>query len=112
MVKIDSGSAHNQTSERREFPYRRWLQSFREATENRLSIFRIIRSAHWMLASISPVSRWAPLRTTEQVICVLYVQRGQNCCHDTFAGSVHIESTWYQVRLLFVCTRNGAILPE
>src|SRR6266852_6460581 len=71
------------------------LQPFPDTDGNRLSIFRMIRSAHWITSLNQSVRPWAPLSTTEQVICGLHMQRSQNCRHDTynaFARFLHRRS--------------------
>ena len=59
---------------------------------NTSSILVIIRSAHWMLAAINLSVRGASLRPSEQIVCRLHVQTGENRSHDAddpFAALVH-----------------------
>jgi hypothetical protein len=52
-----------------------------------------------------PVSPWVALWTTEQVICALHMQRGQNCRHDAPITRLRPSSMPHNnitVRLLFV----------
>jgi len=51
--------------------------------ENTLWIFLIIRSAHWMLASVSLSVRGLPLWRPEQVVRCLHVQARKNCRQDS-----------------------------